>query len=143
MWGFNPQEERVKLFKSISPQRRHSLTNPSQHWCAHEESVNQWAPRLILIRHDCRQKALNIIRCDVSHSGGTEDGCEHPVKRGESPSTRSRLEESSVPTLPFPLQLSTSPEWNRLITRHHCGRQPSGNQLGSRGCMTCHPFSKA
>lgn len=80
MWGVNPQEERVKLFKSISPQRRHSLTNPSQHWCAHEESLNQWALRLILSRHDCRQKAFNIICCDVSHSGGTEDGCEHPVK---------------------------------------------------------------
>lgn len=117
--GFKSQEERVKLFKSISPKRQRSLTNPSQHSSAHEESVNQSAPRLILSRCDCRQKPFNIVCRDVSNSGGTGDGCERPVKA--APAMRSRLEESSVPSLPFPLQLNTSLEWNRLTTLHHSG----------------------
>lgn len=150
--GFKSQEERVKLFKSISPTRQHSLTNPSQHSSAHEESVNQSALRLILSRYDCRQKPFNIVCCNVSNSGGSGDGCEHPDKAApcwifssEVPSRGVVCASPSLPfpSLPFPLQLNTSLEWNRLIKLHHSGRQPSGNQLRSCGCMTCHPFSNA
>lgn len=134
MWALNPRRSESN-FSKVSVPRGSSLTNPSQPSSAHEESANQSSLRLILSRHDCRQKLFNIVCCHESNSEGTADGCEHPVKEA--------MGSEDEPSLPSPLQLNTSLEWNRLITRQHCGCQQSGNQLGSCGCMTCHPFSNA
>lgn len=78
--GFESREKRVKLFKSVRPTIQHSLTEPSSHSSAGEESVNQSSLRLILSRYDCRQKLFNIVCRHEWNSGGTAGGCERPVE---------------------------------------------------------------